>query len=217
MKKQKLTKDTLIRAFDWGYEKAVTGTPNSCSALELAEQYKKRKGDLTDKANALILKQKLKCATSGFLSGIGGLYTIPITLPLNITFVMYCHIRMITAIAHMGGHDIYDPKVKTLVFLCLSGNVAKDIMEDIGIRVGAAMGQEMYKQISSEIIKQINHIVGMRLLAQSGGKGTFILGRSIPFLGGAIGATSDALATHAIGKAAKLIFLEGETSDKIEV
>jgi hypothetical protein len=45
---------------------------------------------------------------------------------------------MIAAIAHMGGHDPKDDRVKTLVCASLCGNAAKDFIKEVEIRVDQA-------------------------------------------------------------------------------
>jgi hypothetical protein len=40
-----------------------------------------------------------------------------ITLPTNITSVLYIQIRMVASIAHLNGHDLKSDKIKTLVLL----------------------------------------------------------------------------------------------------
>ena len=52
---------------------------------------------------ALIRWQNAKCATSGFIAGLGGSITLPVSIPANISSVLYIQIRMIAAIAYMGG------------------------------------------------------------------------------------------------------------------
>jgi len=37
---------------------------------------------------------------------------------------------MIAAIAYMGGLNLRDEKVKTLVYTCLVGNFAKDVLQE---------------------------------------------------------------------------------------
>ncbi|WP_257575197.1 EcsC family protein [Vibrio parahaemolyticus] len=85
------------------YDKAINGVAGLDSAQELALSYIKESSDPISQANSLIRWQNTKAGTSGFLTGLGGLITMPVTLPANITSVMYVQIRMIAAIAHMGG------------------------------------------------------------------------------------------------------------------
>lgn len=134
-----LTESKMMQVLDWSYDKAVNGVAGLDSALELAESYLSEGGSLEDQVNSLIRWQNTKAGTSGFLTGLGGLVTMPVSIPANITSVMYVQIRMIAAIAHMGGHDLNNDKVKSLVYACLAGNAAKDILKDVGIVVGTKL------------------------------------------------------------------------------
>ena len=128
------------------------------------------------------------------------------TLPANITSVMYVQIRMITAIAHLGGHDLKDDRVRTLVYVCLTGNAAKDILRDIGIVVGRKLTENAIKSISGNAAA-INQGVGFRLLTKFGEKGAMNLGRAVPVAGGVVGATFDSVMTGIIGRIARDTFI----------
>lgn len=43
----------------------------------------------------LISNQILKCSSSGFLTGLGGVITLPFPLPANLMGVIYVQMRMI--------------------------------------------------------------------------------------------------------------------------
>ena len=202
-----LSENTLMRALDFAYDKAVNGVAGMDSASEIAECYMKREGSKVDQADSLIRWQCAKAGTSGFLTGLGGILAMPVTLPANITSVMYIQVRMIAAIAHLGGHDLKDDRVKTLVYVCLTGNAAKDILKDIGIVVGRKLTENAIKNISGKTITAINQRVGFRLLTKFGEKGAVNLGRAVPLVGGGVGATFDSVTTGIIGKIAKATFI----------
>lgn len=199
-----------MQALDWAYEKAVAGVPGLDSADEMAQDYLKGDGSLEDRVNSLIRWQNTKAGTSGFLSGLGGVMLMPVTIPANISSVMYVQVRMIAAIAKMGGHDLKDDRVKTLVYACLCGNAAKDIVKDVGIKIGTRLTEQAIKSISKEVIVKINQAVGFRLVTKFGEKGLINLGKAIPLFGGIVGATFDSVATNAIGNIARETFISKE-------
>lgn len=204
---KELTESKIMQALDWAYVKAVDGVPGLDSASEMAESYMTGSGSLVDQANSLIRWQNTKAGTSGFLTGLGGIITMPVTIPANIASVIYVQIRMIAAIAHMGGNDLRDDRVKTMVYACLTGNAAKDILKDIGIVVGRKLTESTIKKISGETIKIINKTVGFRLLTKFGQKGVINLGKAIPLVGGIVGATFDSVSTNTIGNIARDTFI----------
>lgn len=205
-----LTEGAIMRALDFAYDKAVNGVTGMDSASEIAESYMKCGESKLDQANSLIRWQNAKAGTSGFLTGLGGVVIMPVTIPANIASVMYVQVRMIAALAYLGGHDLKDDRVKTLVYACLAGNAAKDILKDVGIVVGRKLTENAIKKVSGETIKRINQWVGFRLLTKFGEKGAINLGKSIPLIGGVVGATFDSISTNVIGNFARDTFIVNE-------
>lgn len=195
---------------DWAYEKAISGMPGLDSAPQLASSFMDKEGTLREKANSLIRWQNAKAGTSGFVTGIGGLMTLPVAIPANLASVLYIQIRMIAAIAYMGGYDLRDEKVKTLVYMCLVGNFAKDILQETGIRLGTKFTAMAIERISEKSLLLINQRVGFRLLTTSGTKGMINLGKAVPLVGGIIGGSIDVAATNTIGNMARNTFLPKE-------
>ncbi len=205
---QELTESKIMQALDWSYDKAVNGVPGLDSAKEMGEDYISGTGSLHDKVNSLIRWQILKAGTSGFITGLGGILTMPATIPANIVSVIYIQIRMIAAIAYMGGHDLKDDRVRTLVYACLVGNPAKDILKDIGIVVGTKLTTQAIKNIQGKTIVAINQKVGFRLLTKFGQTGAVNLGKAVPIVGGLIGGTVDSTTTNIIGNVARDTFIK---------
>ncbi|NMM65247.1 EcsC family protein [Clostridium sp. P21] len=198
----------MLQVLDWAYEKSLNGLPGTLSAEELADEYLNKNGGNSIKAcDSLINWQVGKCATSGFLSGLGGLITLPVSIPANISSVIYVQMRMIAAVAYIGRYDIKDDSVKSLVYMCLTGNAAVEIGKDIGVKIGTKLTQSAIQKISGETIKRINQAVGFRLLTKFGQKGIVNLGKAVPLIGGVIGGGVDLASTKTIGKISKKVFL----------
>ena len=210
---QKINKEAIMKALDWGYDKAVNGLPGLDSAIELAEDYQSRGGTPEEQAKSLIRWQISKAGTSGFLSGLGGVITMPVTIPANLASVLFIQMRMIAAIAYLGGHDLKDDRVKSLVYACMAGNGAKEILKDIGIVIGTKLTTNAIKGISGKTIVAINQKVGFRLLTKFGSKGAINLGKAVPVVGGIVGGAFDTVTTDIIGKVAKKTFIEAETKE----
>ncbi|WP_252183437.1 EcsC family protein [Rossellomorea vietnamensis] len=159
MSDHEITESKVGKLLDWAYEKSVNGIPGTDTAYELAENFMSKHDSIDKAINSLIRWQNTKSATSGFLSGLGGLITLPVAIPANIASVTYVQIRMIAAIAHMKGYDLKDDQVKSFVFVCLTGQAASDILKQTGIKVGTALTTQAIKKIPVEIIRSINKAV----------------------------------------------------------
>ncbi|WP_231594009.1 EcsC family protein [Cytobacillus firmus] len=215
-KTKSLTHDSIMKALDWSYDKAINGgVPGMDTAIELADSYLQKGGTLDEKVKSLILWQNTKSATSGFLTGLGGLITLPVAVPANITSVILVQMRMVAAIAHMGGYDLKDDQVKSFVYACLAGNAAKDILKNAGVQIGKKLAVTGIKKIPFEVIRKINQAVGFRLLTKFGEKGIVNLGKMVPLAGGIIGGTVDAVATNTIGNVAHKLFFQEQKSRKM--
>lgn len=206
-KDQALSQSTVMKAMDWAYDKAVNGIPGLDSAEEMAEDYLNGEGSLRDRVNSLIRWQNTKAGTSGFVTGLGGLLTLPVTLPANITTVLYVQIRMIAAIAKMGGYDLKDDRVKSLVYTCLVASSASDVVKQTGIAIGQKLAMNALKNMSADVLVKINQKVGFKLLTKFGEKGAINLGKSIPILGGIVGGLFDSISTNTIGNVARDTFI----------
>jgi hypothetical protein len=206
LSKNSLTESKMTQVLDWAYEKAVNGLPGTETAADLAENYLRKHTSVDNAIDSLIRWQNAKGVTSGFLTGVGGLITLPVAIPANVASVMYVQIRMIATIAHMRGYDLKDDQVKTFVFVCLTGQAAIDILKQAGVKLGTALAKEAIKKIPGEVIKAINKAVGVRLVTKFGQKGIVNLGKAVPLVGGVIGGAVDGIGTNTIGKTAKKVF-----------
>ncbi|ODP34388.1 EcsC family protein [Pandoraea sp. ISTKB] len=202
-----LTESKIQQALEWAYDKALNGIPGAGTAEELAAQYLKDSDSPLDAVNSLIRWQNTKAATSGFLAGLGGIVTLPVTIPANVASVLYVQLRMITAIAYIGGHDPKDDRVKALAYTCLAGSAAKDILKDAGIAIAQKIAINSIKGISRATITKINQAVGFRLITKFGTTGVINLGKAVPLLGGIVGATFDSVTTNIVGNVARDTFV----------
>lgn len=202
-----LTVGKIQQALEWAYDKAIDGIPGTGTAQELANDYLSSNDNALDAANSLIRWQNTKAATSGFVTGLGGVITMPVTIPANIASVLYVQLRMIAALAYMGGYQPTDDRVKAMAYSCLAGNAAKDILKDVGISVANKVAINTIRSISKETIFAINKAVGFRLLTKFGSTGVINLGKAVPFLGGLVGATFDSVTTNTVGNVARDMFV----------
>lgn len=205
----------MVKILDISYDKALNGVAGMKGAADLATDYMSHGGDLEAQVDALIKNQIIKCGTSGFLTSLGGFITLPVSLPANVASVIYMQMQMIAAIARMGGYDLHDDRVKTLVIACLCGNEVKEILKQAGIQIGKKLTERAVQKISSALIVRINRAVGFRLLTKFGTKGAINLSKAIPVIGGLIGGGVDAYSTKVIGNKAKELFILGQNESPV--
>ena len=201
--------ETSLSILESIYKQALEGLPGSESVEKLAEDYLAGAGSLSSRVDSLIRWQVAKCGTSGFLTGLGGLITLPVALPANIAANLYVQMRMAAAIAYMGGYDVYSDKVKTFVYVSLCGSKAADVLKEAGVQIVSKIALNIIKQkISAEMIHSINRQVGFRLVTKAGSTGIINLVKAVPVIGGIVNGGFDAYTTNEIGDTAKKIFID---------
>lgn len=205
-----ISQEKVTEVLDWAYEKAVGGVAGLDSAFELAKSYQEEGASPYEQANSLIRWQNTKAGASGFVTGLGGLITLPVTVPANVASVLFIQIRMIAAIAHLGGYDLKNDKVKSLVYCCLVASSAAEVIKEIGLAVGSKMALNAVKSISGKTLLEINKRVGIKLFTKAGEKGIINFTKVVPLVGGVIGGTADAITTNAIGNVARDTFTPKE-------
>lgn len=124
---------------EWGYSKAINGSGGMEKSSSLALRFADPLLTVSQQADLLIRRQQILAGSSGFITGLGGVLSLPLAIPANIASVAYIQIRMITAIAFLGGYDIEDKEVKHMALACMAANAALDILEKSSIKAGARL------------------------------------------------------------------------------
>jgi hypothetical protein len=220
----KITAEQMQNTLSICYEKAINGIPKvSKSVVNFAEEYKTKYVTSEIAAKELVKWQIAKCGTSGFVTGFGGFITMAATLPANITSVLYVQLRMIAAIAYLGGYDPNDDAVQTMVYMCLVGEAIGDVMKQVGIKVGNKVALNALKKLPGKVLTRINQKVGFRLLTKFGTKGVVNLVKVVPVAGAVVGAGFDIASTRIIASSAVKMFINnpykpnGEPDELIEI
>lgn len=188
-------------------EVAIDGTGRLPSARATAARHLQKHPDSIDDAIEAIVDTHVRLGTAqGFVTNLGGLITLPIAVPANLSGVAIVQVRMIAAIAHLRGYDIDDPRVRTAMVMCLLGG------EQIGRQVAAGKLPSTPLAVATAPVfdptldARVAEIAVTALLARVGGKHLpLLVTRRIPLLGGGVGAVVDGMATHQIGT-----FVKGE-------
>lgn len=205
-----ITQEQIMDVMSKCYQAALDGLPGSKSCEELAQEYMDRYKASTIAARELIKQQLLKCSASGFITGFGGLLTLPVTVPANVASVLYVQMRMIAALAAIGGYDVHSDEVQTLVYLCLVGSSLTDVVKSTGIKIANKVTTNMLKKLPGAVLTKINQKVGFRLLTKFGTKGAVNLVKVVPVAGALVGASIDYGSTKLIADKAYNAFLLGK-------
>lgn len=207
----KISQNEIMQLLDKLYDQSMHGIAKvSPPVEELANNYLEKSNDATTAAKKFINYQIVKCTTSGFVTGLGGLITLPVAIPANVGSVMYVQMRMIACLAYMGGYDTDSDQVQTLVYACLAGISIDQILKQAGIQFGNKFVMAMVKKIPGEVLTKINQKVGFRFVTKFGTKGIVNIGKAVPVVGGMISGGFDFVETRAIANRAYKMFINGD-------
>lgn len=199
----------MMNLLDSCYEKALEGVlPGERTVMELAEDYLAKSSSREKAIDNLIGYQTVLCGTNGFITGLGGLLVLPVAISANVAGVIYVQLRMITAIAHINGYDIYSDQVRTIAYACLTGSSAANILKNVGIKISEKMAVNALKKVPGAILRKINQQVGFRLVTKFGQKGLVNVVKMMPLVGGVVGGVFDTGMTLTIGNIARKVFSE---------
>lgn len=207
----KIEQAEIMQLLDRLYDQSVQGIARVSPPIDaLANDYLRKSRDVDAAARKFIDYQVAKCTTSGFLTGLGGVVTLPVAIPANVGSVLYVQMRMIACLAYMGGYDTNSDQVQTLVYACLAGISIDQLLKNVGIQFGTRFTVAMVKKIPGTVLTKINQKVGFRFLTKFGTKGLINIGKAIPIVGGVISGGFDFAETRVIADRAYKLFIRGD-------
>jgi hypothetical protein len=183
-------------------ERAIRGVgPLDGAAMAAEKQLDEHKGDV-EKAIRDVIENHVRLAgAQGFLTNIGGLVTMAVTVPTNITGLALIQCRMVAAIVHLRGYDLSDQRVKNAVLASMLGEermlalIKRKKLPGTPMALATApvhdphLDDIMANEVASELITKV---AGKRIATT--------VGRRVPVVGGVVGAGTDGYSTWKIGR-----------------
>jgi len=182
--------------------RAIVGVGPLPAASKAADaQLKEQKGDVDKAVHEVIENHVRYAAAQGFVTNIGGLVTVALTVPANITGLALIQCRMVAGIAHLRGYDVDDPRVRNAILTTMIGEDVVNALvrkrklpaPPMALATAPLHDPDLDAVISAEVAAElVTKVAGKRL--------AITVGRRIPIAGGFIGLGADAYATWKIGR-----------------
>jgi hypothetical protein len=162
-------------------------------ARAVAEEALAKSGGDAEKAVARLARQTLVTGSiGGFVTGIGGFITMPVSLPVNVAEFYLQAVRMVGGIATLRGYDISEPRVRTAILLTLVGSDSDEVLKKAGMATaGSRVTSYALKGLPPAALMVVNKAVGFRLMRGVSEKLLSRFGRGIPVAGGLVGGGID--------------------------
>jgi len=157
----------------------------------------------------IISRRSLKAGGVGAVCGLGGLITLPVTMPSDMYLTFRIQARMVLSIAYIYGWNIHEEEISTDILLVMGGNAGITALKSLGIKTGQEFAKKaVQKHITREVMKKINKVVSRKIITKAGEKSAVSFAKMVPVVGAPIGASFDFFGTKAVGRTA-LKFYKG--------
>jgi hypothetical protein len=171
------------------------------SAEKVAETaLKHARGDVEQAIRIIRRDHRQIGAVGGFVTGLGGFFTMPLSLPANVLEFYLVGTRMTAATAKVRGYDLSQPEIRSAVLLTLIGADSDDLLKKAGVVASGGKWSSLAAgRLPAPALMVLNKAIGFRLLGRIGGSTFARFGRAVPILGGALGALIDVYMLGRIG------------------
>lgn len=197
------------------FERALDGVGPLKGAAEAADsRLADADGDVDKAVRALVDSHVKLAGIQGFVTNLGGLVTMAVTVPANISGLALLQCHLVAGIAHLRGYDVKEPRVRNAVLACMLGEDAVTSLvrkkrlpsSPMAIATAPHHDPELDRLIATEVTAElITRVAGKRTAA--------VIGRRLPIVGGGVGAVTDGYGTYLIGRyAAKELRARGTAS-----
>lgn len=192
--------NTIFSWLDNLYLQAIKGGSGADSAKQLAHHHRCVFSDTNQAAENLVIWESSKAAISGFISGLGGVVALPVTLPAGLAGLLLIQFRMIAAIAILGGHSPDDIRTRHLIYLCLGGGVAKELLHNAGLNLFRQLSSASLETVTEKAVTTLMTRITTDVAAGS-------VARLLPLVGGIMSGGMDWVLVRSSGALACEVFL----------
>ncbi len=188
-------------------EVGIDGKGPFDSAHEVATAALAKAGSPDAAVDAIVRSHIRLAMASGFVTSLGGFITLPVALPANVTGFYVLATRMVAAIAKVRGFDLSRPQIRSAVLLTLVGAEADDLLAKAGmVAPTGRLTALAADRLPGPALMVLNKAIGFRLLSSTGKSVFSRFGRSVPLVGGVVGAGLDAYLMHRIAEGGRREF-----------
>lgn len=122
--------------------------PLTASRPWAEERRQRNGGDVEATVSTLVNESATAAATTGFVTGLGGLLTMPVALPANVAGSLAVNARMVGGLAHVRGHDLDDEHTLELVeVVVLGGGGPQRLLGELGKRSGVRLAASVLRAV----------------------------------------------------------------------
>ena len=192
-------------------DKAIDGIGPLRSAAASADTKLVDAGGDVEKAITGLLRMHASLAgVQGFVTNLGGFAAAALAVPANVAGVTVVQCHLVAGIAHLRGYDLEDPRVRNAILACMLGEDEVRSLVKSHRLPSSPMALATSPVHDPILDATLSREVTAELVGRTAGRRAItLIGRRVPILGGAVGASSDAYTTWQIGQ-----YTAGELRDR---
>lgn len=183
---------------------AIDGVGPLKGGVEVAEEHLRGAGEVEEAVRRLVRTHVRLAGASGFVTGLGGIAVLPVTLPAGVSGLYLVAARMAVGIAHLRGYDVRSEEVRSAIVVCLLGSAGAEAAKRVGRRAAQRFLMASIQRLSARVLVAAHRSIGFRLITKAGAVN---LGKAVPLIGGPVGGAADMAACRAIAAYARRVFI----------
>lgn len=158
-------------------------------------------GDVEKAIRGLVRLHSSLAGVQGFVTNLGGFAALAVAVPANVVGVTLVQCHLVAGIAHLRGYDLEDPRVRNAILACMLGEDTVGALVKTHRLPSSPMALATSPVHDPALDETLAREVTAELVGRTAGRrAVTLIGRRIPLLGGAVGASSDAYATWQVGE-----------------
>jgi len=181
----------------------IDGIGQFSSAQAVADAARGANPDVEKAIDAVVRQHVVLAAAGGFVTGVGGLFTLPVALPANVVGFYAVATRMVAATAALRGYDLREEGVRSAVMLTLVGADADDLLRKVGVPTTGRLTGLATQRLPGPAAMVVNKAIAFKLLTATGRSAFALLGRGLPVAGGLLGGGVDGFLLYKLGEHAR--------------
>ena len=155
------------------------------------------------KKKKILSRKSMKNGLVGAVTGLGGMITLPVTIPTDLICSWRIQASMAFSIAYAYGHTKDTTDLRTDLYLILAGDSSKEVLKRLGIETTKGVTKKLVdKYITREVMVKIWKYIPQKIITKAGETSATSFMKMVPLVGAPVGFVFDWGATQAVGRVA---------------
>ena len=154
-------------------------------------------------AKLVVSRKAIKQGLVGAIGGLGGVLSLPISVPAELVASWKIQVNMAMAVATVYGHDTSSKDFKTDIYLIMAGDRARESLKKMGIEVGEKLTHKILEKILTDEIRiHIRNAIPQAIIRKTGRSTGGRLMKLVPVASAPVNFAFDYGAAKVIGRTA---------------